>query len=59
MKDLISIKNALKILAMFRRQRLTREERARVDSTISQLSRAQVDPEYRDYLHTPVESRGE
>jgi hypothetical protein len=59
MKGLISIKNAIQLLTMFRKQRLTREERARVDSTISQLSRAQVDPEYRAYLHTPVESRGE
>ena len=56
---MISIKSALKLLTLFRSQRMTKEERGRVDSAIAQLSRAQVDPEYRAYLHTPVESRGE
>ena len=58
MKDHISIKAALSILTLFRTQRLTKEERERIDIAIHQLSRAQVDPEYRAYLHTPVESRG-
>jgi len=57
MKGLISIDAALRLLSLFRNQRLTREERDRVDGLISQLSRAQVDPEYRAYLHTPLESR--
>ena len=56
---MISIESALKLLTLFRTQRITKEERERVDSAIAQLSRAQVDPEYRAYLHTPVESRGE
>ena len=55
---MISIESALKLLTLFRTQRITKEERERVDSAIAQLSRAQVDPEYRAYLHTPVESRG-
>ena len=58
MTTMISIKSALKLLTLFRSQRMTKEERGRVDSAIAQLSRAQVDPEYRAYLHTPVESRG-
>ena len=58
MKDHIPIDAALRLLSLFRTQRLTREERDRVGALISQLSRAQVDPEYRAYLHTPVESRG-
>ena len=58
MKDLIPISAALKILTLFRKQRLTREERDRVNSAIAQLSRAQIDPEYRAWLHLPKRDRG-
>ena len=57
MTTAISIESALKMLALFRSQRLTKEEREQVDALISLLGRAQVDPDYRAYLHTPIESR--
>ena len=57
MKDLIPISAALKILTLFRTQRLTTEERERIESAIQQLSRAQVDPEYRAWLHVPRRMR--
>ena len=57
MRDLIPIDVALKILTMFRTQRLTTEERERIESALHQLARAQVDPEYRAYLHTPLRMR--
>ena len=57
MKDLISIDAALKLLTLFRKQRMTSEERDRIDLAIYQLSLAQVDPEYRAYLHTPLSER--
>ena len=58
MRDLIPIDAALKLLTLFRKQRMTAEERDRIDLAIYQLGLAQVDPEYRAYLHTPIESRG-
>ena len=57
MTTMISIKSALKLLTLFRSQRMTKEERGRVDSAIAQLSRAQVDPDYARYLHTPKRGR--
>jgi len=57
MTGLISIKQALSILTLFRTQRLTAEERERIDSAIYQLGRAQVDPEYREWLHLPLRMR--
>ena len=57
MTGLISIKQALSILMLFRTQRLTTEERGRIESAIQQLSRAQVDPEYRAWLHIPRRMR--
>tara|TARA_R110000751_G_scaffold35325_2_gene86835 strand:- start:207 stop:407 length:201 start_codon:yes stop_codon:yes gene_type:complete len=48
---LISIDSALKLLSLFRTQRLTKEERERVGDTISQLRRAQVDPDYMRQLN--------
>lgn len=57
MKDLIPISAALKILTLFREQRLTTEERERINSAVDQLSRAQVDPEYRAWLHIPLRMR--
>jgi hypothetical protein len=59
MRGHIPIDAALKMLTLFRGQRLTKEERDQMDALISLLGRAQVDPEYRAYLHTPVKSRGE
>jgi len=59
MRDHIPIDAALKMLTLFRDQRLTKEEREQVDALISLLGRAQVDPDYRAYLHMPVENRGE
>lgn len=52
MTTMISIDSALKLLTLFRSQRLTKEEGERVDDTISQLRRAQVDPAYMRQLHT-------
>ena len=52
MTTMISIDSALKLLTLFRSQRLTKEEGERVDDTISQLRRAQVDPAYMRRLHT-------
>ena len=57
MKDHISIKSALSILTLFRLQRMTPDERDRVDGAIAQLSRAQVDPDYRAWLHLPRSER--
>ena len=57
MRDLISIDAALKILTLFRTQRLTTEERERIESAIDQLRLAQVDPEYRAWLHIPLRMR--
>jgi hypothetical protein len=57
MKDHISIKSALSILTLFRLQRMTPDERDRVDGAIAQLSRAQVDPDYRAWLHRPRSQR--
>lgn len=57
MRDLIPIDAALKLLTLFRLQRMTPEERDRVDGAISQLSRAQVDPDYRAWLHLPRSER--
>lgn len=57
MKDLIPIDAALKLLTLFRKQRMTAEERDRIDLAIDQLRLAQVDPEYRAYLHTPLSKR--
>ena len=48
---LISIDSALKLLSLFRTQRLTKEERERVGDTISQLRRTQVDPDYMRQLN--------
>lgn len=56
---LVSIKSALSILTMFRKQRLTNEERERVELAIEQLSLAQVSPSYLAYLNTPVRFRPE
>ena len=56
---LVSIKSALSILTMFRKQRLTNEERERVELAIEQLSLAQVAPSYLAYLNTPVRFRPE
>ena len=53
MNGLISIKRALTLLTLLRTQRLAPEERERIDSAIEQLTRAQVDPGYRRWLHTP------
>lgn len=44
---------------MFRKQRLTNEERERVELAIEQLSLAQVSPSYLAYLNTPVRFRPE
>ena len=57
MRDHISIKSALSILTLFRLQRMTPDERDRVDGAIAQLSRAQVDPDYRSWLHLPRSER--
>jgi hypothetical protein len=48
---LISIDSALKLLTLFRTQRLTKETRERVAATIEQLKKAQVDPDYMRQLH--------
>ena len=56
---LVSIKSALSILPMFRKQRLTNEERERVELAIEQLALAQVSPSYLAYLNTPVRFRPE
>ena len=56
---LVSIKSALSILTMFRKQLLTNEERERVELAIEQLSLAQVSPSYLAYLNTPVRFRPE
>ena len=55
--SLIKIEDALRLLTLFRSQRLTTEERERIDSAIEELSRAQVDPAYKRWLHTPVRLR--
>ena len=57
MRDLIPISAALKILTLFRTQRLTAEERERIEAAIADLQRAQVDPEYRAWLHIPLRMR--
>tara|TARA_R100000005_G_scaffold96148_1_gene81020 strand:- start:1912 stop:2085 length:174 start_codon:yes stop_codon:yes gene_type:complete len=46
----LSIKQALKLLTLMRSQRLTKEERDRVNAAIMDLKRALVDPEYRASL---------
>ena len=57
MRDLISIDAALKILTLFRTQRLPTEERERIESAIAQRRLAQGDPEYRAWLHIPLRMR--
>jgi len=52
MTTMISIGSALKLLTLFRTQRLTKEIRGRVDAAISQLERAQVDPDYMRQLNS-------
>jgi hypothetical protein len=52
MTTLISIESALKLLTLFRTQRVTKEIRGRVDAAISQLERAQVDPDYMRQLNS-------
>lgn len=54
---LIRIDDALRILTLFRNQRLTDEERGRVNSAIEDLRRAQVDPKYMEWLHVPKRIR--
>ncbi len=50
MTTYLSIKQALKLLTLMRSQRLTKEERDRVNAAIMDLKRALVDPEYRASL---------
>mgnify|MGYP003111111257 CR=1 FL=1 len=50
MTTYLSIKQALKLLTMMRNQRLTKEERDKVNAAIMELTRASVDPEYRASL---------
>ena len=57
MRDRIPISAALKILTLFRTQRLTTEERERIETATAELRRAQVDPEFRAWLHIPRRMR--
>lgn len=50
MTTYLSIKQALKLLTLIRSQRLTKEERDKVNAAIMDLRRASVDPEYRASL---------
>ncbi len=57
MTQFVPIDGALKLLTLMRYQRLDPETRQRINKAIKDLTRAQFDPEYRAYLHTPLESR--
>ncbi len=50
MTTYISIDSALKLLTLFRSQRLTKEERKNVNAAIMDLERALVDPEFKASL---------
>ena len=50
MTTYISIDSALKLLTLFRSQRLTKEERKNVNAAIIDLERASVDPEFKASL---------
>ena len=54
---LIRIDDALKLLTLFRKQRLTDEERVKIDHAVGQLRRAKVDPGFFAWLHLPLNRR--
>ena len=57
MTTYISIKKALTLLTLMRSQRLTKEERDRVNAAIIDLTRASIDPEYRASLEADGSKR--
>ena len=57
MTTYIPIQSALDVLTMMRSQRLSASRRERIEKAIQDFRRAQVDPEFMAYLHTPLSER--